>query len=420
MPSGPQTGIKLNPRDVRIESGALTAITLDFDADKSIVKLGGADHANRDYHFILKPVIFILEATGAILVDTETLAFGLNFPTGLQFTQNVGADAIIGEGSLLVANAGASGQNSNTALDMDISGTLPVDATVLTPFVSSLDEVEVAPGEFEPLVNSPSGVSQYSTLVWISNLASVVAADHAGTVSEIYTNGSFSSIFIDNHPPSSSAAGLVATAGIEFGGSAPDGSLSGAEWLIFQVNGNGSVTGLDLKESRTFDVLAPTTLVNPSDLAFVPEPIFSGDSPGTVLGRLYVTDASSNELVIVRLTTVGGNIGDATTEFVASIESSFVYEFASEPIGVDYSHGSDRLYLANRGNGTVIAIRPDGFEIETYDTGLGANALSGVDVWFNGSDDVVFLTNTAGNDDPSNDAPGVGMSTLEKVVIPIP
>ncbi|UCD58878.1 MAG: DUF4382 domain-containing protein, partial [Candidatus Hydrogenedentota bacterium] len=32
VPSGPQTGVKLNPRDVQIRAGSLTIVTLDFDA----------------------------------------------------------------------------------------------------------------------------------------------------------------------------------------------------------------------------------------------------------------------------------------------------------------------------------------------------------------------------------------------------
>ena len=66
----------------------------------------------------------------------------------------------------------------------------------------------------------------------------------------------------------------------------------------------------------------------------------------------------------------------------------------------------------------VLMVSPlDGTEIETYDTGLGGSSLNGIDVISTATEDTILLTNTAGNDDPTNDAPGVGMSSLEKVVI---
>ncbi len=415
VPSGPQTGIKLNPRDIEIQTGSSTSITLDFDADRSIVELGGAKKANRDYHFILKPVIFILEAVDAIPVDTETLAFGLNFPTGLESAQDVGPGVAIADGEILVANAGTTGTNSNTILSIDVSGGLPVDATGLPAFVSFADAIGG-----EPVVNSPSGVTQHLDLVWISNAASVLAADSAGTVSEINTSGALSNIFIDNDPPTESADGLVATSGIEFGGFAPNGSLGGDDLVVLQTNGNGSVTGLNLKDSMIVDVLPGGTFVSPSDAAFVPASFTNGDPPGTVIGWLFVTDASTHEMAIVELSTTVDTVGASATRIGASIEGTFVYAFASEPVGIAYSAGSDRLYIANRGNGTITAVQPDGTEIETYDTGLGANALNGIDAVAGLTGDILFLTNTAGNDDPANDAPGVGASTLERVVISVP
>jgi hypothetical protein len=413
VPSGAQTGIKLNPRNVEVQSGSLTSLTLDFDADKSIVKLGGAGQGEREYDFILKPVIFILEAIGAISADTQTVATGLNFPTGVHVAENVGGGSIIAEGSVLVANAGVSGANSNTVLAIDVSGILPIDATALDPFVSSVTEIDG-----EPLVNSPTGVAQYLDLVWVANAASVVAAANDGTVAEIYTSGIPSGVFIDNFLPSTSSFGLVSTSGVEFGGFAPNGTLAGDDLLVFETNGNGSITGLNLKDNEKFDILPDGTFTSPSDLAFVAEPIVADDPPDTRLGWLYVTDAATNEMTIVELTTTGGNVGEAGTGIAASIVDTLTYAFASEPVGIAFSPGSGRLYIANRGNGSIVLVALDGTEIETHDTSLGGDAINGIAVVSTGTEDVVFLTNTAGNTDPSNDAPGVGASSLERVVVP--
>jgi hypothetical protein len=411
VPSGAQSGIKLNPRDIEIQSGSLTSLTLDFDADKSIVRLGGVEDSSRDYDFILKPVIFILEATGTIATDTETVATGLNFPTDLQAVEGEGAGSLAG--SVLVANAGTSGTNAQTVLPVDVSETWPIDATAITPpFASSADIFEG-----EPLVNSPSGLAQYMDLVWISNSVSATVLDSAGTVSELYTTGGLSALsamYIDDNLLSSeSVEGLIQTSGVEFGGFAPSGLLANDEFVVYQTNGNGSITGIIIAKQLIFDVLGAGSFGEPTDLAFVPPltPIATGNPAGTPAGWLFVTNAATDQIGVVSLTTIGGAVGDEATRVSGEIVQTLSYPWLSNPVGIAYSPGADLLYIANRGNGTITVISPDGVEVATYDTGFGANALNGIDV---AADGTVYVTNTAGNNDPSADA---GSSTLEKVNI---
>jgi hypothetical protein len=415
VPSGSQSGIKLNPRDVRIFGGGNTSITLDFDADKSIVKLGAADKKNRKYDFILKPVIFILEAIGTVRIDTETMAVGLNFPTAAHAVETPGG-GVIGDGDVLVANAGTAGLNSHSVLNIDISSVIPVDASDPADLNWSLfaSSADVQGGE--PLVNSPSGLSQHSSHVWTSNAASVVGGAGTGNVSEIDTNGVFTDLFIANDPPTESEFGLRLTSGVEFGGFAPNGSLSGDDLVIFQTNGDGSITGISLVGGAIFDVLPAGSFIEPTDLAFVPEAFGAGDPVDTPIGTLYVTDATSETVTKVALRTTG-QVGDAATRIAAGIVDTFSFAFASKPAGIAYSAGSNRLYIGNRGNGTIIAARPDGIEIMTYETGMGADTISGIDVVAGVGQDTIFFTNTAGNDDPSNDEPGVGASSLERAVV---
>ena len=408
VPSGAQSGIKLNPRDIDIHSGSLTSLTLDFDAEKSIVELGESGNSSREYDYILKPVIFILEATGTIATDTETVATGLNFPTDLQAVEDGGSLA----GNVLVANTGTSGTNSQTVLPVDVSQTWPIDATTITPpFASSGDIFEG-----EPLVNSPSGLAQYADLVWISNLFSATVLDSAGTVSELYTAGSLSALYVDNTlPTSESPTGLVETSGVEFGGFAPSGLLANDEFVVYQTNGNGSITGIIIAKQLIFDVLG-SGFTAPSDLAFVPPltPIAAGNPEGTPAGWLFVTDSATDQIGVVTLTTTGGAVGDETTRVSGEVVQTLSYPWLSNPVGIAYDPGTDLLYIANRGNGTITVISPDGVEVATFDTGFGANALNGIDV---APDGTVYVTNTAGNDDPSAEA---GASTLERVAIVLP
>jgi DNA-binding beta-propeller fold protein YncE len=131
---------------------------------------------------------------------------------------------------------------------------------------------------------------------------------------------------------------------------------------------------------------------------FVPASIAAGDPEGTVLGWLHVTDAGADELVMLELSVAGGPIGAPGTGIAVSSQSTFTYPFMSQPIGIAYSTMTGYLYIGNRGNGTVIAVdESTGAEIATFDTGLGADAINGIDVYAAGAGDVVFFTNTAAN-----------------------
>ena len=418
VPSGVQTGIKLNPRNVEVQSGSLTSLTLDFDADKSIVKLGSKDKPKKgDYYFILKPVIFILDASSAIRIDTETMAVNFSFPTGLEVVEAPSDGSITQEGNVLVADFAIFPEDNHTVFDVNVSNTTPVDVsdpadTNWQAFASSLD---VLGGEL--LVNYPTGVTQNAGSVWVANAESVVGPESAGNVSEYDTAGTPIQVFIDNTGTTESSEGLVITSGIEFGGFAPNGSLSGGDLLLFQTNGNGSVTGINLGDGRIFDVLGAGSFADPSDAAFVPEPFDGSGGTGTVIGSLFVTDAGADEITMFPLMTTGP-VGEYATRIVPGAITTLTYPFVYEPIGIAYSAGSGRLYIANRGNGSIIAIAPDTAEIAAYDTGLGGDSLNGIDAIYSDAidADILFLTNTASTSDPSS-GPAYGMGTLEKAVI---
>jgi DNA-binding beta-propeller fold protein YncE len=114
-----------------------------------------------------------------------------------------------------------------------------------------------------------------------------------------------------------------------------------------------------------------------------------------------------------------GPVGEGATRIVPGTTTTVTYPFVFEPIGIAYSAGSGRLYIANRGNGSIIAIDPDAAVIESYDTGLGGDSLNGIDAIYSGAidSDILFLTNTASTSDPSSSDPAYGMGTLEKAVI---
>jgi hypothetical protein len=421
VPSGVQSGVKLNPRNVEIRGGSTISLLLDFEAASSIIRLGGADKAKgRQYHFILKPVIFILEEVRAIPIDTETVAVEFDFPTGLDVVEEPGVGSTTGEGNVLVADFAISIDDDHVVYDIDVSNAIPVEVSnPVDPnwdiFASSQDELGG-----EPLVNFPTGVTQNLGLVWIANAESAIGIESSGNVSEYGTDRNPRKVFVGNMGATESDEGLVVTSGIEFGGFAPNGSLSGDDLLVFQTNNNGSVTGINLGDDRIFDVLKAGALTEATDAAFVPEPFDGSGGAGTVIGRLFVTDGAANEVKMFPLMT-SGPVGETATRIVPGAITIFHYTFASGPVGIAYSAGSDRLYIAHRGNGTITAAANDGTEIVTYDTGLGGDAINGIDAVYSVIEDadILFLTNTSSIDNPLGNGFDFGTGSLERAVAPI-
>jgi hypothetical protein len=413
VPSGAESGIKLNPRDIDISSRTLTALTLDFDSEKSIVTLGGSGEG-REFNFILKPVIFIVEAIGTLPVGTETMATGLNFPTAVKTVSGVSEGSIILNDDILVANAGTTGTNSNSLLSVSGFEGTPIDTTALTPLLSGEDTMEG-----EPLVNSPTGLAQHLDFVWLSNAATAAALYNAGTVVALYTTGEVRSFIIGNEAPTESEEGLFETTGVEFGGFAPNGTLDGDDFVLFQTNRNGSLTALNQKDGLIMDLLEGGAFVHPADLAFVPSetPLSLGDEEGTLIGHLFVVDRDTNRVAIISLATIGGKVGEAATRIKAELLQNVELLFLSEPVGIAFSPCSNRLFIANRGNGAITAMNPDGTESLTFDTGFGASTLNGIDVQCTEAEELLFLSNTAGRETASDIGESDG--TLERITVPI-
>ena len=75
----------------------------------------------------------------------------------------------------------------------------------------------------------------------------------------------------------------------------------------------------------------------------------------------------------------------------------FTYPLLKNPVGIAYSTQYDTLFVACRDNGLVLEISLDGVLKNTFDTGLGANALGGIDIGDMGKGDLIFITHTGGD-----------------------
>lgn len=190
--------------------------------------------------------------------------------------------------------------------------------------------------------------------------------------------------------------GLVGVSGIAAAGIAPDLPDYMSHLAFVTHTALGAIFGIDL-DNGPYVVAAG--LNKPMGIEYVPIRENGTIVPGK--GFLFVTDPESGNIARIRLTP-SGPIGHPTTRSImdTSEPNSFVfftYPSLKNPVGIAYSRQYDTLFIACRENGFVLEITLDGVLKNTFDTGLGANALGGIDIGDTGKGDVVFITHTGGD-----------------------
>ena len=394
VPSGFQSGIKLVPRNVNVPNGNLTSITLDFDAARSIVALGGKGNGNRAYDYLLKPVIFILESE-SLLAPATTVADGFNFPRGLDYIE--GDTTIESDDRIAVANAGtatsAAGSNDSAVLQLDpndyATGT-SVDATAtdgsIERFATTDPAVGIAGDETiggEGLFDATSG----------DVLSHFDVTDFANPTTDTVTGDA-----------------IVASASC----TKLDGTGQG--WLLARSDAIEFFDPAAVGGSVDLEI---TGLGDVTDIAFLP------DYPAGKFGTLFVTDRGTTDQVLaITFEVVSDELEVSGT--IVKVTADDV-DFLSEPIGVALNLDGDGIWVAQRGNGFIHALDFDLNPVSILDTGLGANSINGLAVvanpaleGFDEEDEVLLLTNTNGADAPADDDPldteNDSVSTVEAVI----
>ncbi|MBN1878904.1 Ig-like domain-containing protein [bacterium] len=187
--------------------------------------------------------------------------------------------------------------------------------------------------------------------------------------------------------------GLVGISGIVDAGLAPDDPSYMSRLIFASHSDRGLVYGIDLDDGP---YVAFTGVDTPMGIEFVP--LSEDADPGS--GYLFITDPEAGNITRVRMKP-SGPVG--TSETLSVVDGSglqsvvcFTYAYLNNPIGIAYSVKYDHLYVACRGNGFVLEITRDGELKNTYDTGLGVDALGGIDIGEMGDEEVVFLSHTGG------------------------
>jgi hypothetical protein len=222
-----------------------------------------------------------------------------------------------------------------------------------------------------PAVGGPTGISLNNAFgrIWITNMpaGSQAAGTHtildangrplAGAPSKT-AGGVFTGALTNREPqliPGSMTVGSVATALL---GRSPDGS---GRAVFAGLNADGSVVQLHVEKG--VDGLAPTGTISPlrsgrSGMAFnwVPNRI------------LYVTDPAANSIVALTLRPDEAVFRVESTNRIAARElnepvdlAPAVMEVASPAFSSNTTlAGESDLYVANRGNGTIVRIKQNG------------------------------------------------------------
>jgi len=196
--------------------------------------------------------------------------------------------------------------------------------------------------------------------------------------------------------------GLVGMCGIASAGPAPDEPGYMSQLVFATHNRRGIVYAIDLDDGAYF---AFGGCESPMGIEYVP--IDEDPMPGK--GYLFVTDPVNGNLARIRFAP-SGMVGDPETVSVEDMGSVnhllyMTYPLLNNPVDLAYSREYDRLYIACRGNGYVMEITLDGDLTEIFDTGLGSDALGGIDIGDLGNGEVVIITQTGGERIGTGDGP---------------
>lgn len=190
--------------------------------------------------------------------------------------------------------------------------------------------------------------------------------------------------------------GLVGINGITSAGIAPD-EPAYMSHLVFATHTElGVIFGIDLDNGP---YVAVSGLNKPMGIEYVPLLENNENIPGK--GYLFVTDPESGNIARIRMIP-SGPVGHSATRSVIDTGAQnslvfFTFPTMKNPVGIAYSQKRDTLFVACRENGYILEITLDGTLKNTFDTGLGTNALGGIDIGDMGKGDLVFITHTGGD-----------------------
>ena len=408
LPSKGRTGIDILPRNVLITGGSPSRVTIDFNAQKSIVlhtkkgKNGEPDKAE----FHLKPVIFLLESESTATPPT-TIAAGFNFPRGLAYMRGDPNDP--SDDRIAVANTGTLSfgpeSNANTVVRFD-----PNDFTGIA--ARNIADPEL----FAERATVGSALRDISGIEMLAGWQAIDAVDDRAIVRLAPDDLSVSTRFglpVDKLLAITQAPSVVG---------------AGPAWLVVYQDGGK-------KGSRVayFDpALGPDPIVlidnapeNPTDILFVP------GYPAGRLGTVYLAARGKNfnDTKDDRLLAAAIVFDGQTVRVDGSIieQNNVGIDFLNEPIGMGLNVTGDGIWVAQRGNGFIHLLGLDLDPLDILNTGLGGNALNGIEVLafpalagLETEPQVLLLTNTLGDDDPASDDPldedDPAISSVEAVV----
>jgi len=393
-----KNGIDIIPRNVRVEGGSLSEMTIDFNASKSIVlhTIKGANGRNDTAEYHLRPVIFLLESESMATPPT-TIATGMNYPRGTAYMR--GDENTLSDDRIVVINTGENGvqaeSNAGTVLRFN-----PNDFLGTAPFNASDPAQPVDRQAMGKELRDVSGIEELSGWQSVDVLQknSIVSLDPVDI-----TISSRIDLPVEHIYALTQAPGVI-----------DDGPAWVIAYHVDTVDANGKK-----KTKRPVAYLDPALGPNPivliediefhaSDIVFVP------NYPAGRFGTVYVSmpgskrdDPTDDRLFVATLVFDGNTVSVEGAPRVFKDLDSW-----SEPIGMALNADGDGIWIAQRGNGFIHLVDLDLNPLNILNTGLGPNSLNGIEVLrnpalagFRAEPEVLMITNTLGEDDRRNDDP---------------
>ena len=418
-----KAGIDIVPRNVHVDGNSLNRVTIDFNAKKSIVlhtKKGKNGQPNTiEYH--LKPVIFLLESESTAAPAT-TIAAGLNFPRAIAYQHGNPDDT--SDDRIVVASTGSLGvgpdSNASTVVRFNPNDFDGIAAQSLAESGPATERVVVGPNLRD--VSSDELLAGWHAIDAVEDRAIVGLAPDTMTISYRLE------LPVDK---------LVATTQVpSISGGGPAWCITyeteTTEIVVDKKGKSNSVTTTRGQVALFEPAISPDPIVliadapeNPTDILFVP------GYPAGRFGTVYIAcrgkkgdDGKDDRLLAATLILEGLTLRvDGPVLSYGDKEIDFI----NEPVGLALNTTGDGIWIPQRGNGFIHLLDLDLNPIDILNTGLGPNALNGIEVLafpalagLSAEPQVLLLTNTQGDDEPANDDPldedDSAISSIEAVV----
>jgi RHS repeat-associated protein len=369
--------------------------------------------------WLMQPgLAFAQTTTTTTTYAPQAVVSGLNFPTFLKMINSPYAknapgglaqtSSVLTYGNLLVGNAGQSGTNAKTILQIKPSTatssvfTSNISTSIALSFWDTGSPLAIKNGslKFDSVGNLTQITSSSSSLIRVFDGTNGKTAGTTSTISDV-------------------DQGISAVAAINTSAFYFSKSSSLKVYAISSSGGDDDDEDDDENEAETYSVTFSQNgaFKNAFDMVFVPNP-----SSAAGVGKLYVIDSGTS----LKIYTISQQNSSKLYDKLTATLTSTITANLSNPVSLALQASNKHLWVTNRGDGSITELDSNGVLVRRLSTNLGAAQLWGLTFQESSANtvDTLYLTTTGGvgvtpTSTPAGKLQRLVLSPL-KVVDPLP